>query len=45
MIMSSTLVTVTVTVKRIGEILSENKVEPARSCWKALPKEDHTLDL
>jgi transposase InsO family protein len=42
MIMSSKLVIVT--DKRTGEILSENKVEPARSYWKALPKEDHTLD-
>jgi hypothetical protein len=43
MIMSSK--PVIVTDKRTGEILSENKVEPARSYWKKLPKEDHTLDL
>jgi hypothetical protein len=36
---------VIVTDKRTGEILSENKVEPGRSYWKKLPKEDHTLDL
>jgi hypothetical protein len=36
---------VIVTDKRTGEILSENLVEPARTYWKSLPQEDHTLDL
>lgn len=36
---------VIVTDKRTGEILSENTVEPARTSWKSLPREDHTRDL